>query len=50
MSSVIAPPAVPQVYDYWQFVPQPVGRVVEPLKPQGSRMQMRYIEDDFSLS
>ncbi|MFY9343876.1 MAG: hypothetical protein WAT39_15405 [Planctomycetota bacterium] len=50
MSDSIAPPFVPQVYEYWQQVPQPVGRVVEPLKPQGSRMQMRYIEDDFSLS
>lgn len=50
MSDTIGPPNVPQVYDYWQQVPQPVGRVVEPLKPQGSRMQMRYIEDDFSLS
>lgn len=50
MSDSIGPPFVPQVYEYWQIVPQPVGRVVEPLKPQGSRMQMRYIEDDFSLS
>ena len=50
MSDTISPPNVPQVYEYWQSVPQPVGRVVEPLKPQGSRMQMRYIEDDFSLS
>lgn len=50
MADQIAPPAVPQVYEYYQTVPQPVGRVIEPLKPQGSRMQMRYIEDDFSLS
>jgi hypothetical protein len=50
MSDSVAPQNVPQVYEYWQQVPQPVGRVVEPLKPQGSRMQMRYIEDDFSLS
>ncbi len=50
MSDTIAPPNVPQVYEYWPSVAQPVGRVVEPLKPQGSRMQMRYIEDDFSLS
>jgi hypothetical protein len=49
VSDSIGPPA-PQVYEYWQSVPQPVGRVVEPLKPQGSRMQMRYLEDDFSLS
>ena len=50
MVSTIAPPNVPQVYEYSGTVPQPVGRLVEPLKPQGSRMQMRYIEDDFSLS
>lgn len=52
MSDSIGPTPVPapQVYEYWQILPQPVGRVVEPLKPQGSRMQMRYIEDDFSLS
>jgi hypothetical protein len=46
----IAPPNVPPVYEYFNQVPQPVGRVIEPLKPQGSRMQMRYIEDDFGLS
>lgn len=50
MSDSVAPPNVPQVYEYFQTVSQPVGRVIEPLKPQGSRMQMRYIEDDFSLS
>ncbi len=50
MSDAIGPPAVPVVYEYYQTLPQPVGRLVEPLKPQGSRMQMRYIEDDFSLS
>ena len=51
MSDSIGPnPPAPTVYEYWQTVPQPVGRVVEPHKPQGSRMQMRYIEDDFSLS
>ncbi|HEU4417990.1 MAG TPA: hypothetical protein VFT55_03570, partial [Planctomycetota bacterium] len=50
MTGVQGPPFVPQVYEYYQFVPQPVGRIVEPHKPQGSRMQMRYIEDDFSLS
>ncbi|MCC7061287.1 MAG: hypothetical protein IT456_00690 [Planctomycetes bacterium] len=43
------PPAVPQVYEYWQSLPQNVGRVIEPHNPHGSRMQMRYIEDDFSL-
>src|SRR5204863_461608 len=49
MSAFIGPP-VPIVYEFWQVQGQPVGRVIEPLKPQGSRMQMRYIEDDFSLS
>lgn len=29
--------------------PQPVGRVIEPHQPRGSRMMMRYLEDDFSL-
>lgn len=48
MSDQISP--APQVYEYWQTVPQPVGRIIEPMKPQGSRMQMRYIEDDFTLS
>ena len=41
---------VPQVYEYAGILPQPSGRVIEPMKPQGSRMQMRYIEDDFSLT
>lgn len=50
MSDLVSPPNVPQVYEYYQQLPQSVGRVIEPLKPQGSRMQMRYIEDDFSLS
>lgn len=49
MSDTINPPFVPQVFEYWQTVAQPVGRVAEPHKPQGSRMQMRYLEDDFSL-
>jgi len=50
MSDQVSPPAVPQAYEYYTILPQSVGRVIEPLKPQGSRMQMRYIEDDFSLS
>lgn len=50
MLDSIAPPAVPQVYEYWQQLPQAVGRVIEPHNPRGSRMQMRYLEDDFSLS
>ncbi len=29
--------------------PQDVGRVIEPHQPRGSRMMMRYLEDDFSL-
>lgn len=49
MLTVQNPPAVPQVYEYWQSLPQNVGRVIEPHNPRGSRMQMRYIEDDFSL-
>jgi hypothetical protein len=44
------PTPAPQVFPFWQTLAQPVGRVIEPLKEQGSRMQMRYIEDDFSLS
>ncbi|HEB52939.1 MAG TPA: hypothetical protein ENI87_06765 [bacterium] len=50
MSDQVTPPNVPQVYEYYQTQPQNTGRVIEPLKPQGSRVQMRYIEDDFSLS
>ena len=50
MSDSVPANTVPQVFPYWQSVPQPVGRVIEPFKPQGSRMQMRYLEDDFSLS
>ncbi|MBL8725356.1 MAG: hypothetical protein JNK49_15040 [Planctomycetes bacterium] len=49
MLDSIAPPAVPQVYEYWQQLPQKVGRVLEPHNPRGTRMQMRYIEDDFTL-
>jgi hypothetical protein len=50
MFDQVAPPNVPQVYEYFNTVPQKVGRVLEPLKPQGSRMQLRYLEDDFQLS
>ncbi|MFN9755287.1 MAG: hypothetical protein ACK58X_02620 [Planctomycetota bacterium] len=50
MFDQVAPPAVPQVYEYFQTQNQKVGRVLEPLKPQGSRMQLRYLEDDFQLS
>jgi hypothetical protein len=50
MLDVVAPPNVPQVYPDYQIVSQPVGHVVEPHQPRGSRMQMRYLEDDFSLS
>ncbi|MEC8651828.1 MAG: hypothetical protein VXY92_04630 [Planctomycetota bacterium] len=49
MSDEVPANAVPQVYEYAGTLPQPSGRVIEPMKPQGSRMQMRYIEDDFSL-
>lgn len=31
------------------MTPQDVGRVIEPHQPRGSRMMMRYLEDDFSL-
>ncbi|MFK7742940.1 MAG: hypothetical protein AB8H80_21690 [Planctomycetota bacterium] len=47
MQDTVNPPNVPAVFPQ---VPQPVGRVIEPFKPQGSRMQLRYIEDDFNLS
>lgn len=50
MFDQVVPPNVPQVYEFFQFVAQKVGRVLEPLKPQGSRMQLRYLEDDFQLS
>lgn len=50
MFDTIGPPNVPIVYEFSTTVSQNVGRVIEPHKPQGSRMQMRYIEDDFSLS
>lgn len=49
MFDMVFPPAVPQVYEYWQFQPQNVGRIIEPMNKNGSRMQMRYIEDDFTL-
>jgi hypothetical protein len=52
MSDTIGPQPnnqAPQVFEYWQSIAHPVGRVVEPHKPQGSRMQMRYLEDDFTL-
>ncbi|MAD32779.1 MAG: hypothetical protein CMJ88_03345 [Planctomycetes bacterium] len=48
MSDEVPIQALPQVYPGTQ--PEPSGRVIEPMKPQGSRMQMRYIEDDFTLS
>ena len=50
MVDQVAPPNVPSVYEYYLQVPQPVGRVVEPLTAQGSRMQMRFIEEDFTLN
>ena len=50
MFDQVFPPAVPAVYEYYQSLPQNVGRIIEPLNPRGSRMQMRYIEDDFDLS
>lgn len=50
MSDEVPAQLVPQVYEFAGILPQPSGKVIEPMKPQGSRMQMRYIEDDFSLS
>lgn len=50
MFDQVFPPNVPNVYEYNQILPQKVGRVLEPMKPQGSRMQIRYLEDDFALS
>jgi hypothetical protein len=42
-------PLPPQVF-LPPGAPQNVGHVVEPHQPRGSRMMMRYLEDDFSLS
>jgi len=42
-------PTPPQVF-LPPNTPHVVGEVVEPLQPRGSRMMMRYLEDDFSLS
>jgi len=44
------PPPPPPPFGFDPTIQHPIGRVIEPLKPQGSRMQMRYIEDDFTLS
>ena len=49
MADTTAFPQLSSVWDFYQQVPQPVGRVVEPHKAQGSRLQMRYLEDDFGL-
>jgi hypothetical protein len=48
MFDVIFPPNVPAVF-LPPNTPQNVGRVIEPHQPRGSRMMMRYEEDDFSL-
>ena len=50
MVDEVPPQLVPSVYEYAGILPQPAGKVIEPMKPQGSRLQMRYLEDDFSLS
>lgn len=50
MVDVVAPPNVPNPYPDFQTVSQPVGQVIEPHQLRGSRMMMRYLEDDFSLS
>lgn len=49
MFDTIFPPNVPAVF-LPPNTPQSVGRIVEPHQPRGSRMMMRYLEDDFSLS
>ena len=49
MVDTVLPPNVPPVF-LPPNTPQPVGHVVEPHQPRGSRMMMRYLEDDFDLS
>lgn len=49
MLDTVQPPNVPNPYEGGAN-PQPVGQVIEPHQPRGSRMQMRYLEDDFGLS
>ncbi len=49
MLDTVLPPNVPNPYD-GGTQPQPVGQVIEPHQPRGSRMQMRYLENDFGLS
>lgn len=49
MLDTVQPPNVPNPYE-GGAVAQPVGQVIEPHQPRGSRMQMRYLEDDFGLS
>ncbi len=49
MIDTVNPPNVPTVY-LPPNSPQPVGQVIEPHQPRGSRLMMRYVEDDFSLS
>ena len=48
--SDLTPPGTPPPFGFDPAIQHPIGRVVEPLKPQGSRMQVRYLEDDFQLS
>ena len=49
MLDTVGPPNVPPVF-LPPNSPQPVGYVIEPHQPRGSRMMQRYIEDDFDLS
>ena len=49
MFDTVFPPNVPAVF-LPPNTPQSVGRIIEPHQPRGSRMMMRYLEDDFSLS
>lgn len=48
MVDQILPPNVPQVF-LPPNTPQDVGRIIEPHEPRGSRLMMRYLEDDFTL-
>jgi hypothetical protein len=49
IDTLLDPNSLPFPYNAEGGVPQPIGRVLEPHQPRGSRMMMRYLEDDFSL-
>ncbi|HZN81361.1 MAG TPA: hypothetical protein VFC01_16970, partial [Mycobacterium sp.] len=50
MVDAVGPPNVPNPYPDFQIANQAVGIVTEPHVVRGSRLMMRYLEDDFSLS